>query len=89
MTTTYDMVLWMENNQATLKELIDPLLEKRDHALSSYDIIFHDDINKQFNRLVTSMICIEMCRSLGCSSATFYENLDEGGINEYINSLKR
>ena len=43
MTTTYDMVLWMENNRATLVDLVNPLIEQREKALSSYDNIFHDD----------------------------------------------
>lgn len=82
---TMEVFDWILNNKPTIENIVSPANKHRIELLNEYEPIFHDEINEQFDEMVTSLIGIEVCICLGCSVEDFYEAMEDRYI---INLLK-
>jgi hypothetical protein len=82
-----DIIIWLHDNKFGIIYLITPLINQKKNALQTYDVIFHDEINKQFKSLYLSLIGIEASAALGCSAEDFYETVEDENVIGYLNEL--
>lgn len=82
-----EIILWLNNNEPAIIDLLNPLIKQREESLLVYDQVFHDEIVNQFESLAFSIIGIEVCRSLGCSVEEYYDTIEDEIVFDYIISI--
>lgn len=87
-TTHSEIRRWIIDNALTVDQILTPLVEQRNEALSLYDGVFHDEILNQFDELAHSILGIEVCKNLGCGVIDYYEAIDGIDAFELINHIK-
>lgn len=73
---------WIIVNINHLKWLLEPVRENKRKATLSEDSMFHDDIERQYRDIVKHTIAIEASKSLGCSSESFHDSINDEEWNE-------
>lgn len=78
---------WIVLNMAYIQELLHPIKAQKEKAFHDQDLIFHDDIKKQYVDIVREIICIEISKSIACSSEDIYDTIDEGTWEELCKKI--
>lgn len=77
------IVEWFINNQSFITEITEPYRKQRADAITQSDPLFFDEIEKQYQEKVLSIVGIEICKQLGCSIELYYDVV--GDHCEWIN----
>lgn len=72
-----DITEWIIINIDALKELIQPLQEKKKEAFTLNDVVFHQDIEAQYRDIAREMICTEISKHLACSTESIYDSIED------------
>lgn len=70
------VIEWIENNEATIKDICKLYLNDKMALYTLYDTEYHSDIQKQYNERVLSLVCDAVCKDVGCSAEDFYETIE-------------
>lgn len=68
---------WIFNNMGHIEELIEPILKQKNEALSQHGDIFRDEILKQCRDNILSVVSVDACKGLGCSTEDFYQSAED------------
>lgn len=74
---------WIANNEPTIKDICEELLNSRTALYAVYDVEYHEDIQKQYKDIVLSRVCDMVCKDIGCSAELFYDTI-EGTEDQWI-----
>ena len=87
-TTHSEIRHWIIDNALTVDQILTPLVQQKNDALSLYDGVFHDEILNQFNELAHSILGVEVCKNLGCSVEDYYNAIDGIEAFNLLNHIK-
>lgn len=73
----HDIREWIIVNIDHLKNLIEPLKKRKLSEFSCNDVVFHEDIEKEYRSLARAIICIEISKSLACSTESIYDSIED------------
>ena len=51
------------------------------------DVMFHDDIDRQYRDAVKQLICVEVSKSLGCSAESFHDSIEDREWEDLWNKI--
>ena len=78
---------WIIINMGYIKELVHPIKLKKENAFKQQDVLFHDDINKQYVDIVREIISIEISKSIACSTEEIYATVEDGTWEELCKKI--
>jgi len=82
-----DIREWIIVNIDHLKWLMEPLRENKRKAMLNEDVMFHDDIDRQYRDAVKQLICVEVSKSLGCSAESFHDSIEDREWEDLWNKI--
>jgi hypothetical protein len=68
---------WLIVNTPHIKELTEPYKKNKLLAFQTQEVVFHDEIERQYRQIVTEIIGVEISKSIGCSLESFYDTIDD------------
>jgi len=60
-----------------IEELIAPILKQKNEVMSQHGDIFRDEIIIQCRDKILSVISVDACKDLGCSTEDFYQSAED------------
>jgi len=78
---------WIIVNMGYIKELVHPIKLQKENAFKQQDVLFHDDISKQYVDIVKEIISIEISKSIACSTEDIYATVEDGTWEELCKKI--
>lgn len=85
--TVNDISLFLIHTQAYHKQDLAPQIEQYKHLLETESKYFHDEITRQFERIVRELLADAVGKNLGSNAEDIATVLDGLNIKEYLGEL--